>query len=83
MRYLLNVTEKYRVDTEEEAQALIDEAKKASVYELTKYSSTAKENKRTEETWYVVSLTKIFQTEKEPTDVVEPTYTKKEWEFDY
>ena len=45
MRYLLNVTEKYRVDTEEEAQALINEAKTASVYELTKYSSTAKENK--------------------------------------
>ena len=44
-KYLINTTEVYRVDTEEEATELIEEAKKDSQYTLSKYSSVQKERK--------------------------------------
>ena len=47
MRILLNNTETYRVDTEEEAKALIEEMKEnASDYIVDSYSSVRKEKKK-------------------------------------
>lgn len=68
-KYLISTTEMYRVDTEAEAAALIEEAKKSNKYTLAKYSSTYKERKQKGEVidaWYRLSLTKVFADEKEP-----------------
>lgn len=73
-KFLVKVVETYRVDTEDEASRLIEEAKESSSYILTKYSSTHKSSK--EDEWEKVELTKIFNDEKEPISDVEVTYNK-------
>lgn len=68
-KHLLSVTELYRVDSEAEAAALIEEAKESHKYTLSKYSSVYKERKQKGEVvdaWHRVSLTKVFDDEKEP-----------------
>lgn len=68
-KYLISVTETYRVDTEAEAAVLIDEAKKDNKYDLKKYTSQKKERKQkgaVVDEWHQVVLTKIFDDEKEP-----------------
>ena len=68
-KYLISVTETYRVDTEAEAAVLIDEAKKDNKYDLKKYTSQKKERKQKGDVvdeWHQVVLTKIFDDEKEP-----------------
>lgn len=68
-KYLISVTETYRVDTEAEAAVLIDEAKKDNKYDLKKYTSQKKERKQKGEVvdeWHQVVFTKIFDDEKEP-----------------
>ena len=68
MKYLIEVTENYRV---EEAK------QKQRQYSLSKYSSVQKERKSKGEvidSWYRVSLTKKFTDEKEPYVSVIPTY---------
>lgn len=68
-KYLLETTEKYRVDDEGGVALLIDQAKKDSRYELAKYTSTHKERKQKGEViddYYVVTLIKKFDNEKEP-----------------
>ena len=77
MRYLIQTTEVYRADTEAEAQGVISEAKAASEYALAKYSSEAKEVKAKGEvidTYYKVSLTKVFTSMKEPDIIAHVTY---------
>ncbi len=77
MRYLVNTTEIYRVDTEAEATALINEAKSDPSFSLTKYSSTKKERKSKGEIideWYHVTLVKTFNDEKEPAEIVNIIY---------
>lgn len=77
MRFLVNTTEVYRVDTEAEAAALINEAKQNSAFALTKYSSVKKERKSKGEVideWYHVTLVKTFNDEKEPAEVVNVIY---------
>ena len=69
MKYLIQTVETYRVDSEENAAALIDEAKTDHNFVLTKYTSEHKEKKAKGETvdsWYRVTLTKFFTDEKEP-----------------
>lgn len=64
MRTLLNVVETYRTDTEEEAKALIEEAKQDSSFELSKYSSEYKEKKSKGDvvaSAYVIKLTKNYE----------------------
>lgn len=71
-KYLISKTEVYRTDTDNEAEALINAAKKHSDYTLTKYSRNYKEQKQKGEVvdaWYRVSLTKVFDSEKEPVGV--------------
>jgi len=67
--YLISVTENYRVDTEQETITMIQEAKDSSQYTLAKYSSQYKERKQKGEVidaYWKVSLTKVFDDEKEP-----------------
>lgn len=69
MKYLVKVTEVYRVDTEEEVDQLIEEAKKDKRYELTEYSRVQRERKEkgeVVESWFRVTLNKRFCDEKEP-----------------
>lgn len=74
MKYLITTTETYRVDTEAEADTLIEEAKAEG---LNKYSCTYKEAKAKGEvidSWYRVILTKNFTSEKEPDRTVSVSY---------
>ena len=62
-KYLLNVTEVYRVDREQEAIQMIQDAKDSSEYTLIKQSYAYKEKKQKGEVvdaWWRVSLTKHF-----------------------
>lgn len=81
-KYLISVCEKYRVDTEEEALKLIEAAKSSSTYELTKYS-TQKKNKKQKgeiyEEWVQVTLTKVFDDEKDPTGCAAISYNRSAW----
>lgn len=77
MKYLVNTTEVYRVESEEEATSLIEEAKQDNSYILSKYSSTKKEKKSKGEVideWYHVVLVKVFNDEKEPISEVNISY---------
>ena len=78
-RYLVSTTETYRVDSEAEAQTLIQENKNINYGELVKYSSTYRERKQKGEvvdSWYRVILTKSITDEKEPDGSVEIQYNR-------
>ena len=80
-KYLIKTTEIYRVDTESEVEAFLNEAKNDSQYELVKYSSQHKEHKKQGEVlddWFQVQLVKAFTDEKEPDRQVEVHYGKQE-----
>lgn len=69
-KYLLETSEKYRVDSESEVATLLNEAKNDGRYILAKYSSVKKETKVKKEIvdeYFVVTLTKKFDDAKEPT----------------
>ena len=77
MRYLCEVTEKYRIDTENEAKTFIEEQKKDNKYNLKKYASELKERKVKGEivdSWYQVTLVKVFNDAKEPVEVIGVKY---------
>lgn len=76
-KYLTTVVETYRVSTEQEATALIEEAKNDPSYTLGKYTSERKERKSKGEIideFWKVSLNKIFNDIKEPETNVNITY---------
>ena len=50
----------YQVDTEFEAKQLIEDAKQSVEFELVKYSSQKKVEKKTGEEFYVVTLEKAY-----------------------
>lgn len=78
-KYLIATSEIYRVDSEEEVEKLISEAKNDNHYELKKYLSQKKERKEKKEivdSWFQVTLTKIFNDEKEPEDNVKVNYER-------
>lgn len=69
MKYLIKVDETYRCDTEAEAAELINEAKADNSFVLSKYTSVQRQQKSKGEVvdeWYRVTLTKVFDEEKEP-----------------
>lgn len=76
-KYLISTTEVYRVADGTAAEALIAEAKNNSKYELKKYNC---ENKvrmskgEVEDEWVKVTLTKVFNIEKEPDREIEIEY---------
>lgn len=76
-KFLVSTTEVFRVDTDEEAKGLIEEAKRSSMFELGKYSSEFKVKKQKGEVvdeWYKVTLVKHFNDEKEPSQHIKPNY---------
>jgi len=77
MKYLCEVTEKYRVDSEAEAKAFIEEQKQNNAYSMKKYSSELKERKQKGEVvdqWYQVTLVKTFNDPKEPVEEITVSY---------
>jgi hypothetical protein len=77
MKYLTQVTETYRIDTEDQVLSTIEEAKKDGRFVLVKHTSQYKERKAKGEVidaWYKVTLTKQFTDEKEPDATVTINY---------
>jgi hypothetical protein len=77
MKYLVNVTEVYRVDSETEVEQLIADAKADDSFNLVKYNREYKQKKAKGEViddWYKVTLVKSFNDEKDPERIVEVTY---------
>lgn len=67
MKYLIETTEVYRCDSEDEAKVLIEDAKRTST--LKKYNCVAKERKQKGDivdSWFKLTLTKSWDDEKEP-----------------
>jgi len=73
-KFLISVTEVFRVETDEEAKKLIEDAKNSAMFELYKYGSEFKEDRKTEETYYKVTLNKVFNNIKEPMQHIKPDY---------
>lgn len=66
-KYLIETTELYRCDDENEAKAVIEEAKRTST--VVKYDCVYKERKSKGEvidSWYRVKIVKAWDNEKEP-----------------
>ena len=75
MKYLIETTEIYRCDSEDEAKCLVEEAKRTSF--LKKYNCVVKEKKQKGEivdSWYRLSLTKVWDNEKEPSGSTSVSY---------
>lgn len=67
MKYLIETTEVYRVESEDEAKAVIEDAKRKS--SVVKYNCAYKEKKSKGEvvdSWYKVTIVKKWDDEKEP-----------------
>lgn len=80
-KFLVSTVETYRVDSDEEAKNLIEEAKKSSMFELGKYSSEYKTRSTKGEIideYYKVVLTKTFNDIKEP-----DRHIKVDYDVDY
>jgi hypothetical protein len=73
-KYLVSTVETYRVDTEAEVTRVIEEAKHDGSYELAQYISKRKDIKKNDETYWELSLKKIFNDIKEPISIVEIDY---------
>ena len=80
-KYLITTTEVWRADGESERDDLINKAKSANEYELSKYTSEYKERKYKGEvvdSFYKVTLTKTFTNIKEPENQLYPHYMEEE-----
>lgn len=76
-KFLIKSTEIYRVANEDEAKALIEEAKKDNSFVLTKYLSEKREQKQKGEIideWVRLTLVKSFNEEKEPNSIIDVNY---------
>lgn len=79
MGYLINVTETYRMSSDEEAKQFLEQLKKDHHFDVLKYSSTKKERKQKGEIvdeWVRFTVTKAFNDEKEPDCPVEISYER-------
>lgn len=85
MKYLIKTVETYRVESEGEAKQLIESAKNEfGTYTLSKYSSEYKCTKSKGEvvdSWYRVTLTKDFCSEKEPDVTASVSYKVEQGSF--
>ena len=80
MKFLISTTEIYRVDSEAEAEQLIQDAKKDDKFDLLKYTTEKKDLKLKGEivdTYFKVSLNKAFNELKEPLNEVDINYEVK------
>lgn len=76
-KFLVSTVETYRVDTDEEAKKLIEEAKNSSMFDLGKYSSEYKVKVSKGEIvdeYFKVVLTKKFNNIKEPSQHIKVDY---------
>ena len=76
-KFLISTVETYRVDTDEEAKKLIEEAKNSSMFDLGKYSSEYKVKVSKGEIvdeYFKVVLTKKFNDIKEPSQHIKVDY---------
>jgi hypothetical protein len=73
-RWLLDVVERYRVDTVNEALEMRDEFNMKPEYDLQSFKYVTKFNKKTEEEYQVVTVKKIINTEKDPVSGVQVKY---------
>lgn len=77
-KYLISTCETYRVDSELAAKQAIEEAKNNNSFTLLKYTSEYKEKKLKGEvvdSYYKVTLTKVFNDIKEPDVYVKIDYS--------
>lgn len=77
MNYLIQTTEVYRIPSESEVKAFIEEQKSKYSYEIKKYSSELKQVKQKGEIvdeYYKFSIVKNFNNEKEPENPVSIKY---------
>ena len=77
IKYLINTCETYRVESETEAKQLIENAKNDGSFTLLKYTSEYKERKSKGEvidSFYKITLTKVFNDIKEPEYFVDVKY---------
>ena len=75
MNYLIETTEIYRVESEDDAKELVEEAKRTST--VSKYSCVYKEKKvkgEVVDSWYRVSIMKKWDEEKEPCGATKVSY---------
>lgn len=80
MKFLISTTEIYRVDSEAEAEQLIQDAKADDKFNLLKYTTEKKDLKLKGEivdTYFKVSLNKSFNELKEPLNEVDINYEVK------
>ena len=80
MKFLISTTEIYRVDSEAEAEQLIQDAKTDDKFDLLKYTTEKKDIKLKGEivdTDFKVSLNKAFNELKEPLNEVDINYEVK------
>jgi hypothetical protein len=79
MRYSTQVTETYRLASEDDVKIFLEELREDPSFEVTKYSSTKKEVKSKGEVideYVRFSVTKAFNSEKEPDSEITITYSK-------
>lgn len=57
---LIKRKDTYQVDTEQEAMQLIDDAKNCTEFELTKYSSQKKVERKSGDEYFIVTLEKEY-----------------------
>lgn len=77
MKYLVSTVETYRVASEREVETILEAVKNDPKYDLAKYSCVYKETKQKGEvvdSWYRLTLTKVFCNEKEPSGNTEIIY---------
>lgn len=80
MRYLTKVVETYRLSSEKEVEEFLKELKSDHCFTVAKYSSTKKEKKSKGEVideWIRFEVTKLFNDEAEPVDVINVNYEQK------
>lgn len=80
MRYLTKVVETYRLSSEKEVEEFLKELKSDQRFTVAKYSSTKKEKKSKGEVideWIRFEVTKLFNDEAEPVDVINVNYEQK------
>ena len=80
MRYLTKVVETYRLSSEKEVEEFLKGLKSDHRFTVAKYSSTKKEKKSKGEVideWIRFEVTKLFNDEAEPVDVINVNYEQK------
>lgn len=80
MKYLTKVVETYRLSSEKEVEEFLKELKSDHRFTVAKYSSTKKEKKSKGEVideWIRFEVTKLFNDEAEPVDVINVNYEQK------